>query len=53
MCILIHFRYVSCSFAVVVFFIPMSENKRSPGTDFTVEDIREGKYSSDIRLYTL
>ena len=29
------------SLAVVVFFIVKSENKRSPGTDFAVEDMKE------------
>ena len=34
-------RYVCSSLAVVVFFIVKSESKRSPGTDFAVEDMKE------------
>ena len=41
MCICLHIRYVSCSLAVVVFFIVKSE---SGG--------HEVKYSSDSRLYS-
>ena len=44
-------RYVRSSLAVVVFFIVKSESKRSPETDFAA-DFCEGKYSSDIRLYS-
>ena len=36
----IHVRYVS-SLAVVVFFKVKSESKRSPGTDFAAEDMKE------------
>ena len=41
MCIRIHIRYVRSSLAVVVFFIVKSESKRSPGTDFAAEDMKE------------
>ena len=40
-CIHIHIRYVRSSLAVVVFFIVKSERKRSPGTDFAAEDVKE------------
>ena len=41
MCICIHIRYVSSSLAAVVFFIVKSESKRSPGTNFVMEDMKE------------
>ena len=41
MCIRIQIRYVRSSLAVVVFFIVKSESKRSPGTDFAAEDMKE------------
>ena len=37
----IHIRYLRNSLAVVVFFIVKSEGKRSPGTDFKTEDMKE------------
>ena len=41
MCIRIHIRYVRSSLAVVASFIVKSESKRSSGTDFVVEDMKE------------
>ena len=37
----LHIRYARSGLAVVVFFIVKSENKRSPGTDFAAEDMKE------------
>ena len=37
----IHIRYVRSSLVVVVLFHSKSESKRSPGTDFVVEVMKE------------
>ena len=42
MCIRIHIsEEYSCSSAVVVFFIVKLESKRSPRTDFVVDEMKE------------
>ena len=40
-CVRIHIRYVRSSLADVVYFIVKSESKRSPGSDFAEEDMKE------------
>ena len=40
-CTHIHIRYVRSILAVIVIFIVKSESKRSPGTDFAAEDMKE------------
>ena len=37
----IHIRYVRIGLAVVVFFTVKSETKKSPGTDFAAEYMKE------------
>ena len=50
MCIRIHIRYVTSSLAVVIVFIDKSESKIA--RDRFYGGGHEGKYSSDIRLYS-
>ena len=37
----IHISYMRSSLAFVIFFIVKSERKRSPGTDFAAEDMKD------------